>query len=147
MQKLSIYDPALRKSIKLESLVEEGWRKFDIEKNIVKLRQISTVFCHDFKLVECFIYVVDILDENVDGIYYPSANERNLNPKILLLKGKANIMTFFHELTHHLQSLYYGKYGQDHHGYTFTLAKLRVARWATKNVMKIHPCVLNERSY
>lgn len=138
----------LRKEIYLKDVIKKGWKKFDIKQNIKILRQITAVFCGDFNIIEPFVYVVDVLDEDVDGIYYPLSGGPDIQPKILL-KEETDIMTFFHEIVHHLQYIiYYPKYGYDgQHGYTFQLAKKRVVTWARKNVMEIHPCTLNNITY
>jgi hypothetical protein len=144
-QKHSIYKPELRKVIKFEDVRKKiGWKKIKIEENIIKLRQISTVFCYDFSIQDCLVYVVDILDDGVDGIYYPLTGGPDKYPKILLL-NTTDISTYFHELVHHLQYSYY-KIG-DSHGYYFQLAKNRVANWISRNVMTMYACSLNVRGW
>lgn len=140
-----MFDPDFRNIIKLEDVIEKGWKNFDIKRNIKTLRQITTVFCYDFNIIEPLVYVVDVLDDGIDAIYYPLSGGSDKQPKILLAEKLSDIMTYFHEITHHLQDMvYYPKYGYtDIHGYTFQLAKRRVATWATKNVLKVYPCALN----
>jgi len=98
------------------------------------VRDISKKFCKDFDIPYCQIYYVDVIEKvagygDLYGVYIPLAPYH-----MLVLNETNHIVIVIHELTHHLEEIYYNNENDSFHGYSFQLAKKRVKKWCIKNL-------------
>lgn len=100
-----------------------------------KARTISKKVCKDFDISNCNVWFIIINDHKALGWY----GEKTSNMDAYMMiekKWSRKLILVLHELTHHIQTEIYEDQNNkgSPHGYTFSLAKNRIATWTRNNI-------------
>jgi hypothetical protein len=112
---------------------------FDITQS--KARDLADYCCDYFDISPINVFFVRFMDhpevEDPKAVGWYSSTKSNLPAYTMIEKNwSRRLVVLLHELTHHLQEEKYSTLFDSMHGYSFQLAKRRIARWANKAISK-----------